>query len=233
MTETAGQSNYYAASFNLQKDRANDWYSFRLIYTLSYLENNTEDINFRAMDANNFSAEWGPSINDRRHVINAFATIYPLKNFSVTIAGLVQSGQPINRIPDASLYRVVDSNGNLFTNGAGDPITTNDLNGDGGAFGDAYVGNSDRFPGADRNADRLPWAETIDLGAQYRVPIFSGQKIEIRADVFNVLNSNNLSGYSNNATQSNQIQTGPIGSTIIQRNAAPPRQFQFSLRYLF
>lgn len=233
MTETAGRSNYYAASFNLQKDRKDDWYAFRLIYTLSYLENNTEDINFRAMDANDFKAEWGPSINDRRHVINAFASIYPLNNLTITLAALLQSGQPINRIPDASLYRVIDSEGNIFADGNGNPITTNDLNGDGSAFGDAYVGNSDRFPGAGRNADRLPWAETIDLGIQYRVPLSVAQKLELRADVFNLLNSNNLSGYSNNATQSNQIQTGPIGSAIVQRNAAPPRQFQFSMRYLF
>jgi len=42
-----------------------------------------------------------------------------------------------------------------------------------------------------------------------------------------------LSGFSNNATQSNQIQEGPSGSGIIATNAAPPRQFQFGARYLF
>jgi hypothetical protein len=29
-------------------------------------------------------------------------------------------------------------------------------------------------------------------------------KLEFRADIFNLLNAENLSGYSNNATQSNQ-----------------------------
>ncbi len=230
-TETNGESRYYAASVNLQKNRGNDIYAFRLIYTLSYLENNTEDINFRAMDNNDFTAEWGPGINDRRHVINAFGSVFPIDNLTLTLAALIQSGQPVNRIPDASQYVAINRDGSFVTDD-GVPITTNDLNGDGGAFGDAYVGNNDRYPGEARNSDRLPWAETFDVSVQYQVPVSKGY-FELRADVFNVLNANNLSGYSNNATQSNQIQTGPVSMGIIQRNAAPPRQFQFSLRYIF
>lgn len=215
MTETAGRSNYYAANFTLQKDRGEDDFAFRLMYTLSFLENNTEDINFRAMDSNNFENEWGPSINDRRHIINTIFSYYPTKNLTFTVAALLQSGQPINRVPDASLYG------------------TTDLNGDGRSFGDAYVGNSDRQPGETRNSDRLPWSNTFDVNAFYNIPV-GNHKIEIGASVFNVFNAVNLSGYSNNATQSNQIQTGPASSgLLIRRNAAPPRQFQFSARYLF
>ncbi|WP_246343547.1 TonB-dependent receptor [Adhaeribacter radiodurans] len=236
MTESEGKSNYYAASFNLQKDKADDKFSYRLIYTLSFLENNTEDINFRAMDANNFQAEWGPSINDRRHVINAIYNYYPISNLTLTLAALLQSGQPINRIPDATQYRVVDSRGNSLMNAAGNPTFTNDLNGDGSAFGDAYVGNSDRYPGEERNSDRLPWSNTFDASVQYFVPFGTTGKngLEIRADVFNLFNAENLSGYSNNATQSNQIQVGPASSgLLVRRNAAPPRQVQFGLRYIF
>ena len=216
MTESAGRSNYYALNFTLQKERGADDYALRLMYTLSYLENNTEDINFRAMDSNDFEAEWGPSINDRTHLINGIVSYYPLKGLSLTLAGLLQSGQPINRIPDAILYG------------------TTDLNGDGRSFGDAYVGNSDRSPGEERNSDRLPWSTTFDLSAFYRLPIAGEDKIELGAQVFNLFNAENLSGYANNATQSNQIQTGPASSgLLVRRNAAPPRQFQFSLRYLF
>jgi hypothetical protein len=236
MTESKGESNYYAASFNLQKDKADDKFSYRLIYTLSYLENNTEDINFRAMDANNFASEWGPSINDRRHVINAIYNYYPVENLTLTMATLLQSGQPINRIPDASQYAVVDSRGKPILNTGGSAVFTNDLNGDGAAFGDAYVGNSDRQPGEGRNSDRLPWSNTFDASAQYFIPFGAASRngLEIRADVFNLFNAENLSGYSNNATQSNQIQVGPASSgMLVRRNAAPPRQFQFGLRYIF
>jgi outer membrane receptor protein involved in Fe transport len=216
MTETDGQSRYWAASFTFNKERGNDDYSVRVVYTLSRLENNTEDINFRAMDANNFDNEWGVSINDRTHVINSFVTWYPLKNLYATVATLMQSGQPINRIPDATLYG------------------TTDLNGDGRAFGDAYVGNSDRSPGEARNSDRLPWSVTFDLNLGYTVPLGDDRRMAIYASVFNLMNAENLSGYSNNATQSNQIQAGPADSgLLIRRNAAPPRQFQFGLSYFF
>lgn len=215
MTESAGRSNYYAMNMTFQKARGTDNYALRLMYTLSFLENNTEDINFRAMDANDFDAEWGPSINDRTHLINGIFTYYPLNNLNITIAGLLQSGQPINRIPDASIYG------------------TSDLNGDGRGFGDAYVGNSDRSPGETRNSDRLPWSTTFDLSAFYTIKA-GVSKIEIGAQIFNIFDAENLSGYANNATQSNQIQVGAASSgVLIKRNAAPPRQFQFSLRYLF
>ncbi len=215
VSETAGESRYYAASFNLQKDRGDDKYSYRVNYTLSRLENNTEDINFRAMDSNDFEAEWGPSINDRTHIINGIFSYYPTKGLSMTVAALLQSGQPINRIPDATIYG------------------TSDLNGDGASFGDAYVGNSDRHPGETRNSDRLPWSNTFDVGLQYAFDL-NGSQLIIRADVFNVFNAQNLSGYSNNATQSNQIQVGPRSSgLLVRRNASAPRQFQFGLHYQF
>ena len=165
--------------------------------------------------ANDFDAEWGPSINDRRHVINGFVSIFPLKSVGLTIAALAQSGQPINRIPNATIYG------------------TTDLNGDGRSFGDAYVGNSDRYPGETRNSDRLPWATTIDAGIHFDLNNTPASRVRFRMDVFNVLNAANLSGYSNNATQSNQIQIGPAGSSVIQRNASAPRQFQFSANYYF
>jgi hypothetical protein len=216
MTETAGESRYWAASFNLKKERGEDDYAYRLSYTLSERRNNTEDINFRAEDANNFEDEWGPSINDRRHVIEGQYTYYPTNGLTVTLAGNLQSGQPINRVPDAEKWG------------------TRDLNGDGRSFADAYVGNSDRVPGESRNSDRLPWANTFDVSVQYRVPVNEKSQVEFSADVFNVFNTNNLSGYANNATQSNQIQEGSASTGVIrQKNAGPPRQFQFNIRYLF
>ncbi len=215
VTESGGESRYSAANFNLVKDKAADPYAYRLSYTLSRLRNNTEDINFRARDANDFEDEWGPSINDRTHLISAVFYYYPVDRLSLSLAALLQSGQPINRIPDAALFG------------------TTDLNGDGRSFGDAYVGNSDRYPGETRNSDRLSWSETFDLGLGYNLNLW-GQKLELRADVFNLFNATNLSGYANNATQSNQIQVGPAdGGEFVRRNAAPPRQFQFSGRWVF
>ena len=214
LSETEGKSRYYAASFVLQQAAGDNHLGWRLNYTLSSNKNDTEGINFRAMDGNNFAAEYGPSINDRRHIINAIGTYRAPWGLHATLAGLLQSGQPVNRIPDATLYG------------------TADLNGDGAGFAENYSGNSDRFPGAGRNSDRLPWSYNFDVSLEYRLPV-AGNHIAFTADVFNLLDTRNLSGYSNNATQSNQIQVGAAGSGIVQRNADAPRQVQLGLRYLF
>jgi hypothetical protein len=229
VTESAGRSRYMAASFNLQRDVSHFEdafvYSYRVAYTLSNLKNDTEDVNFRAADGNNYGTEFANSINDRTHVINAIGSYYPVRALRLTVAALLQSGQPVNRV--AGAYRILGG-----FNPDGSPAFTSDLNGDGSSFSTAYQGNADRHPGEGRNSDRLPWAETFDVGAQYTLHL--GQqtsRLELTADVFNVLNTQNLSGYANNATQSNQIQVGAAGSGIIRRNASAPRQFQFGLRY--
>jgi hypothetical protein len=215
VSESGGESKYAGLSFNLQKDKGDDNLSYRLIYTLSQLKNNTEDINFRAEQANDFGREYAVSINDRTHVLNGIVSYYPLPNLSITMAALIQSGQPINRIPDAKVYG------------------TTDLNGDGRSFADAYQGNSDRQPGEARNSDRLPWSNTLDVAAEYRFPIGKSGLV-LRADIFNLFNAENYSGYFNNATQSNQVQVGAASNgLLVRRNAAPPRQFQFGLRYAF
>ena len=212
MTESQGESKYRALNLQLRKDRLDDRYGYLLSYTLSKLENNTDDLNFRASNANAFGAEWGPSVNDRRHVISAALFMYPIDTVTVSVAGLFQSGQPINYIPDASIFG------------------TTDVYGDGRSFSDSYLGNAARAPGVSRNTGRLPWGKTVDLGFRYAPKIGPG-RLEWSADVFNVFNETNLTGYANAATQSNQIQV--YGQPFTQRNAGPPRQFQFGVRYWF
>lgn len=213
VSETAGEAEYKALILQVIKARGSDSYAFRLSYTLSKLTNNTDDINFRAANSNDFSTEWGPSANDRRHVISAVGYLYPLDGLTLSVAGLFQSGQPVNLVPDASIFG------------------TQDLNGDGASFGENFVGNSDRYPGAKRNSARLRWSATVDVGARYAVPGFGG-RFELSADVFNVFNTNNESGFANAATTSNQVQFGG-GAPFVQRNAGPPRQFQFGAAYKF
>lgn len=212
VSETGGESRYKALNLNIFKVAGGDFWGYRVTYTLSELANDTDDINFRASNSNRFEDEWGPSINDRRHVISAILYFYPTESIALTVAGQFESGQPINQIPDASIFG------------------TTDLNGDGASFADAYLGNSDRAPGFDRNTGRLPWASTVDLSLRYQPRVWNG-RLEFRADVFNVFNEENLSGFANSATQSNQIQVG--GQPFVQRNAGAPRQFQFGVRYFF
>jgi outer membrane receptor protein involved in Fe transport len=213
VSETQGKSTYRALILQANKPRGSDAFAFRFAYTLGKLTNDTDDINFRASDANDFSAEQSPSANDRRHVISSVAYLYPARGLTVSVAGLFQSGQPVNLVPDARVFG------------------TQDLNGDGFSFGESYVGNSDRFPGTRRNAGRLPWSATVDLGLRYSVPAFEGA-LELSADIFNVFNTNNESGFANAATTSNQIQFGG-GGPFTQRNAGPPRQVQLGMAFRF
>ncbi|MBA4163253.1 MAG: TonB-dependent receptor [Erythrobacter sp.] len=212
VSETEGEAEYKALILQANKARGDDFYALRLSYTLSSLKNDTDDINFRAANSNDFSTEWGPSANDRRHVISAVGFLYPLEGLTMSVAGLFQSGQPVNLVPDARIFG------------------TQDLNGDGASFGENFVGNSDRYPGASRNSERLPWSATVDLGLRYALPGLAG--LELSADVFNVFNTNNESGFANAATTSNQVQFGG-GAPFVQRNAGPPRQFQFGAALKF
>lgn len=213
VSETDGNALYRALNVQVNKVRGDDNYAFRFSYTLSKLTNDTDDINFRASNANNFSVDNGPSANDRRHVISAVGFLYPIEGLTATGAVLFQSGQPVNLVPDASIFG------------------TQDLNGDGQSFGENFVGNSDRFPGATRNSARLPSSTTVDIGVRYALPVLRGD-VEISADVFNLFNANNQSGFANAASTSNQIQFGG-GAPFVQRNAGPPRQFQFGVAYKF
>ncbi len=213
VSETGGRSTYAALNVQLNKLRGDDIYAFRLSYTLSRLTNDTDDLNFRASNSNNFAADFGASANDRRHVISAVGSLYPVRGLTLTAAGLFQSGQPVNFIPDASIFG------------------TQDLNGDGQSFGEAFVGNSDRYPGVGRNTGRLPWSTQVDIGARYALDLPVGA-IEFSLDVFNLFNANNLSGFANAASTSNQVQFGG-GAPFVQRNAGAPRQFQFGASWKF
>jgi outer membrane receptor protein involved in Fe transport len=209
VSDTGGRSRYLAMNVALYKDRSSDFYDLNFFYTLSRLENDTDDINFRASDANDFDADWGPSLNDRTHILSSIVNLYPFEGLVFTVTALLQSGAPINFVPSAADFG------------------TTDLNGDGLSFADQFTGNPDRFPGTDRNSGRLDWSFNLDLGLQYAFGAFGGEFI-LRGDVFNVLNLNNESGFPVNFTSSNQIQQGG-GAPREQRSADLPRTVQFTL----
>jgi hypothetical protein len=207
----------------LQKELNDGKLGFRLLYTLSWTKSNTSSINTRAQDSNDFEAEFTWDENDRRHVLSAVTIYQPIKGLTISPTALIQSGQPVTRVADANRF--------FYTNASGEIRTTGDLNGDGESFGLP----ADRWPGAKENGDRLPWATTFDISIKY---LWSFGKpntgIEFSADVFNVFNAQNWSGFNTTRGTSNQAQVGPPDSYNYQLfNASPPRQFQFGARYIF
>jgi outer membrane receptor for ferrienterochelin and colicin len=207
MSETNGKARYWAMNLVYQKLKGEDKYAYRMSYSLSLIKSNTSSINTRANDSNNFEAEYTFDENDRRHVASFMFFWFPIKNLVISPAFLVQSGQPITRIADARIYG------------------TTDLNGD-----NDFFNPGDYSPGNKRNADRLPWANTLDLSVKYTLL----KHFEISADIFNVLNAVNYSGFNVVRGNSNQFMAGDKSTnTYIYRAASAPRQFQFGARYVF
>ncbi len=210
-TRTNGIARYRAANFVFNKLKGNDKYAYRLGYNLSLIKSNTTGVNTRAQDSNNYDAEYVVDDNDRRHVFSGVFYYYPIRNLVITPAVLLQSGLPITRFADPRKYG------------------TTDLNGD----SESFSLPADIQPGETRNNDRLPWARTVDLSVKYTVRLFGRPRLEISADVYNVLNTQNISGYNVVRSATNQFQIGPRGSGITPRSASPPRQFQFGAQYVF
>jgi len=205
-----GEANYLGVTSALR------WQPERPIlldgtYTLSRSRNNTEDINFNATQGNDFDAEWADAVNDRRHKLSVRAVYTGVEHLSLSTVFDVQSGTPINRI--------AGSCGAAFC----------DLDGSGDTFGNGFLGNQDRFFGVPRNGERLPAATLLNLGAGYTV-----RGIELRADVFNALNTRNVSGYANGLPGGGaRTQVGRPGDPVVYPSAAPARQLQFSAHYTF
>ncbi len=218
MTETKGKGRYKALSMTLTKNKGiNDKIAYRLAYTLSEYKTDDEGINVRANDANNFDLEYGYGDNDRTHVLSGLITWYAIKNLALTPTILFQSGQPITYYADATKF-----------GGA------TDLNGN-GELSYTGAGPADYQPGQRRNGGgRLPSATTFDFSARYTININNKPAIEISADVYNILNTENLTGYATGRASNNTVQVGsPSNNTITKRGSAPPRQFQFGLRYIW
>jgi hypothetical protein len=108
-----------------------------------------------------------------------------------------------------------------------------DLDGSGDNFGVSFVGNQDRFFGVPRNGERLPSTFLLNTSVAYRLPVRAGD-VELRADVFNLLNSRIESGFANGIPGGGpRTQLGRPGDPFVYSQYAPPRQLQFSARYAF
>jgi hypothetical protein len=128
----------------------------------------------------------------------------------LSVIGDFQTGQPVNRV---AFFR--------------------DLDGSAAIFGNGFVGNNDRFLGVDRNAERLPSFLNLSAGISYLLDTRFGG-LEFRADVFNALNRTEWGNFANGIPGGgSRTQLGRTGDPIVLRSPGPPRQIQFSARYLF
>ena len=211
-SESGGRSTYGALFTGLRYD-ATQALVLDANWVWSRSRNDTEDINFNATQGNRFDLEWADAVNDRRHHVTTRATYRGIRRLTLAGIGDFQTGTPINRI---AFFR--------------------DLDGSGDTFGNGFLGNQDRFFGVPRNGERLPNAFLIHASVAYAIPVASRgrQSLEMRADVFNLLNRVNASGVANGIPGGgSRTQVGRPGDPVVIANAGAPRQMQFSARYSF
>ncbi len=222
-TEAGGRARYYGLYTSVRR-RLSDAWTVDANWVWSRAQNDTEDINFNAYQANCFSEdlvdavtgaactshEWADAINDRRHKVTLRSLYTWAGRVRFSVIGDFQTGQPVNRL---AFFR--------------------DLDGSGGIFGNGFIGNNDRFLGVDRNSERLPSFFNLSAGVAYLLDTRFGG-LEFRADVFNAFNGTEWGNFANGIPGGgSRTQLGRIGDPIVLRSPGPPRQVQFSARYVF
>jgi len=208
-TESGGRSTYAGVDVAV-RHRAANALLLDANWTWSHAITNTEDINFNASVGNDFDADRADANNDRRHKVSARATWTGVRR--LTLSGIAdwQTGTPINRV---AYFR--------------------DLTGGGGAFGDGFIGNYQRFYGVPRNGERLPDAFLVSASAAYELQV-AGAPLIVRGDVFNLLNRANVAGYATGVGGGGSAtQVGRPGDPLTYTTAGPPRQIQFSVGWRF
>ncbi|MGH6691205.1 MAG: hypothetical protein ACREF4_11080, partial [Gammaproteobacteria bacterium] len=217
-TDAGGRARYYGLYTSVRR-RLSDAWTVDANWVWSRAQNDTEDINFNAAIGNDFAAEWADASNDRRHKVTVRSIYTVSGRLRLSAIGDFQTGLPVNRVAGA-----INPDGSTVTY---------DLDGSGPAFGDGFIGNSDRFFGVPRNGERLPSFFNLSVSAAYLLDTGIGG-IEIRADLFNLFNGTQWGNFANGITGGgSRTQFGHPGDPIVLRSPGPPRQLQFSTRYVF
>jgi hypothetical protein len=196
--QSSGHSTFDGLYVNARK-RFSQGFALDVAYTLSRIENDTDDINFRPVDSRRPDEEIGPSLNDRRHVLAINGLVRAPLALDVVPVIFLSSGQPLNVTTGR------DDNGDTIFN--------------------------DRPPGFPRNSERTSGFAQVDLGLARRFAIGRGT-VEARAEIFNLFNRANFSGFFNwGASGVRPDEQGILAFQPTQ--AGPARQFQFSARFRF
>ncbi|MDX2185239.1 MAG: carboxypeptidase regulatory-like domain-containing protein [Gemmatimonadaceae bacterium] len=228
---SGGRADYTALYLAARRSLGSEWV-VDANYVWSRARTDAEDINFSATQGNCFrtdridvvtgqacnSDEWGPANNDRTHRVTLRAVWSPAEALRFSLVQDAQSGQPFNRVAGVTV---------------GGGQSRYDLLGVGPIRGNGFVGNNDRYLGVARNGERLPAYWNTNLSAAW-LPAFAGRRLEVRADVFNVLDVTTWGGFvTGTGGNGNIVQTGRPGDPIVNFTPGPPRQVQLSATWSF
>ena len=230
---------YSALEFFWERAKADKWYlqgSYTYAkskgnvegYVNSTLEQSdaglTQDFDFAAFE----EGSHGYLPNDRRHTLKMFGAYEITDEWTVSANLLIQSGRPVNCngfIPRTDLGIENPDWGSI---GAYSGSSFYCLNAAGDYNRDA---NGRPVPGNRGDRGRTPWTRTFDLGVNY-TPGWANNKLSLQMKVFNVLNSQTVTEYSE-SSQASSAQSFLSHDFLNDVNYQTPRSVRFTARYEF
>jgi hypothetical protein len=230
--QSSASSQYNGLTFDIQKRFSDNW-QMRLAYTHSKVKDDrpdatavvpgTDDPKF-AQDPLNLHGDWAVGDNDvpNRVVLSGVWNLDSYTQHSGGFAKAIFSGWSISGI-------AAWQSGQPYT-----AFTSVDLNNDGNA-------RNDRAPGFARNTFRLPSQFSVDPRLTKEIGLFSGARVQLIAEAFNLFNRSNVSVVRN--TYEAVTVTGGIPSKLTVQDAtspfgqpttsAGPRIMQFAAKVTF
>ncbi len=232
-----GRIDFYQSTANLKykalyvkmEKRYSENYQFVVSYTLAKSDDSLPL--YRSFDPFDLSLDWGPSNNDRRHSIVASSSFLLPYDVNLGVIYQYRSALPWN------------------------PTAGRDLNGDGFSSSTGLSGGADLVPGTTRNSGSrdlnlaavnqyraanglAPVDESqidssrlsvLDLRVSKRVELGRGSRIELMAQIFNVLNTTNLQGVFSGGRVGNALSAN-FGRILAARDN---RQAELAIKFIF
>jgi len=223
-TQSIGYANYKALLVRLEK-RLEHNYMYTVSYTLASSDGNVSSSSFLSTvtDSAHIDYDLGPNNSDRRHALGLSGSLVLPYDVSLGVIFGVRSTMPFSAIAG------VDINGDANVTDYVPGTTRNVFNRGKDTEMLALV-NAYR---AANNLPALPLSQidtnesySLDLRASKSVRLGNDRRVELVAQIFNLLNRKNLlaSGWVTNA------RSNTFGSSV---SAAPMRQAELGVRFSF
>ncbi len=226
MAESAGNSSYNAATFQLTK-RLSQGYQFSVNYTLSKSQDDAPEQNLVATqvgnlvssDPTNRSRDRGLSLADQRHTFVMSSVVKPIFNIENKILNSILNENQFGLI-------VTANSGERFN-----IVSVTDRNLDGNI-------GSDRPVGFARNSGKTPNQFNADLRYSRYFNFSERFKLEIFGEAVNIFNVNSVFQFNNVNVPTNP--DGTLNGTLPEFNSAArgltsldSRQFQLGFKFKF
>jgi len=209
--QSSANSQYNGVTIDLQKRFSNNW-QMRLAYTHSKVRDDkpdatavvpgTDDPKF-AQDPLNLHGDWAPGDNDVPDRV-VLSGVWSLDSYSQHMGGVSRAifgGWTISGIASWQTGQPYSA------------VASTDLNNDGNA-------RNDRAPGFARNSFRLPSQFSVDPRVTKEIGLFSGARIQLIAEAFNLLDRSNVNGVRN--TYYAVTNTAGVPTKLTLQDAANP-----------